>query len=160
LKKKQKEEEGVEVKYWKMVVLAGVQHIIFSSGIPQRTKRLNNKAYATLINGEFDDLGAEIGDFLLFPNPMDAPESPKLGVLLKEKEGKVHIEDLLPRSVALKAGLKKGDTLLSVAEWGIESIQDVKIGLFDKKHGETIRVRVSRQKFLVGQKEIELDVTL
>ena len=143
-----------------MVVLAGVQHIMFSSGIPQRTKRLNNKAYATLINGEFNEIGTEIGDYLLFPSPMDAPEAPKLGVLLQEKDGKVNIKDLLPGSVALKAGLKKGDTLLFVDEWGIESIQDVKIGLFDKRHGETIRVEVLRQRFLLGQKAVKLDVTL
>jgi len=145
---------------YQMVVLAGVQHVIFSSGIPQRAKRLNNKGYATLINGEFSGLDSDIGDFLLFPAPMEAPESPKLGIILDEKDGKVRIKDLSPGSAASRAGLKKGDVLLSVDGWEIESIQDVKIGLFDKRHGETITVKVSRRRFPFVERVLELPVTL
>jgi len=145
---------------YQMVVLAGVQHIIFSSGIPQRVKRLNNKEYATLINGEFSDLNSDIGDFLIFPPPMEAPASPKLGVLLQEKDEKVTIKNFGHESPALKAGLKKGDVLLSVNEWGIESIADVKISLFDKRHGDTIKLKASRKQFLFGDKVVEFDVML
>ncbi|MGA1796367.1 MAG: ChaN family lipoprotein [bacterium] len=143
-----------------MVVLAGAQHIIFSSGIPQRAQRLTNREYATLINGEFSGLDSDIGDFLIFPPPMEAPESPKLGVMLDEEDGEVRIKELSPGSAASKAGLKKGDALLSVDGWEIESIQDVKIGLFDHRNGETITVTVSRSRFPFGRKVLELPVTL
>ncbi|MGA1845323.1 MAG: PDZ domain-containing protein, partial [bacterium] len=95
-----------------------------------------------------------------FPPPMEAPESPKLGVLLDEKDGTVRIEGLSPGSAASKSGIKKGDLLLSVDGWEIESIQDVKIGLFDKRHEETITVTVSRSRFPFGRKVLELGVTL
>jgi S1-C subfamily serine protease len=143
-----------------IVVLAGVQHIIYNNGIPKRTHRLNKKDYATLINGEFDELTMDIGDFVLFPSHISAPPSPKLGVFLEEEDGKVKIEKFAPKSVADKAGLKKGDTFISIEEWGIESIADVKISLFDKKHGQTIKVKALRKKFPFGQKELEFVVTL
>jgi len=143
-----------------MVVLAGEQHIIYDSGIPKRTFRLNGKDYATLINGVAEELDKDMGDFVLFPTPMTPPVSPKLGVFLKEQEGRVKVEDLLPESIAFRAGIKKGDTVVSVDDWKIESVEDVKIALFDKKDGDKINVKVIRKKFLFGEKVIEFEITL
>ncbi len=145
---------------YQMVVLAGEQHIIYDSGIPKRTFRLNGKDYATLINGVAEELVEDMGDFVLFPTPMTPPVSPKLGVFLKEQEGGVKVENLLPESIAFRAGLKKGDTVVSVDDWKIESVEDVKIALFDKKEGDKIKVKVIRKKFLFGEKVIEFEITL
>lgn len=145
---------------YQMVVLAGEQHIIFSSGIPKRAFRLTGKDYSTLINGVPEELAMDIGDFVLFPNPVTPPVSPKLGVLLQEEEGRIKVKDFLLGSIALKAGLKKGDTLISIEDWKIESIEDVKIAIFDKKQGETIDVKVLRKRFLLGEKILEFQVTL
>ncbi len=145
---------------YQIVVLAGAQHIMFDSGIPQRTYRLTGKDYATLINGTSEDLSMDIGDFVLFPTPLIPPASPKLGVLLKQEDNKIKIEEFQPESVALKAGLKKGDAFISIDDWQIESIEDVKIALFDKKRGETITVKIIRKKFLFGEKVLELQIAL
>ena len=145
---------------YQMVVLAGEQHIVYDSGIPKRTFRLNGKDYATLINGVAEELDKDMGDFVLFPTPMTPPVSPKLGVFLKEQEGRVKVEDLLPESIAFRAGLKKGDTVVSVDDWKVESVEDVKIALFDKKDGDKINVKVIRKKFLFGEKVIEFEITL
>ncbi len=145
---------------YQMVVLAGEQHIMFSSGIPKRTYRLNRKDYTTLINGVADDFNMEIGDFVLFPDFIALPASPKLGILLKKEEGRLKIEDFQPGSSALKAGLKKGDVLISVDDWKVESIEDVRIALFDKKQGDTVKVKVLRKKFLFGETAVEFPVTL
>ena len=145
---------------YQMVVLAGGQHIMFSSGIPKRTARLTGKDYATLINGIDGELDSDIGDFVLFPNPVTPPVSPKLGVLLQEEEGRIKVKDLLPGSMAQKAGIKKDDTFVSIDDWKIESIEDVKIALFDRKVGETVTVEVLRKRFLRSDKELEFQVTL
>jgi hypothetical protein len=145
---------------YQMVVLAGEQHIIFSSGIPKRTFRLNGKDYATLINGIPEELDKDIGNFILFPNPVTPPASPKLGVFLQEEEGRITAKDFLPGSIALKAGLKKGDAFISIGDWEIESIEDVKIAIFDKKQGETVTIKVLRKRFLLGEKILEFQVTL
>jgi uncharacterized iron-regulated protein len=145
---------------YQMVVLAGEQHIIFSSGIPKRTFRLNGKDYATLINGIPEELDKDIGNFVLFPNPVTLPASPKLGVFLQEEEGRIKAKEFLPGSSALKAGLKKGDAFISIDDWKIESIEDVKIAIFDKKQGETVTVKVLRKRFLLGEKTLEFQITL
>jgi S1-C subfamily serine protease len=143
-----------------MVVLAGGQHIMFNSGIPKRAARLTGKDYSTLLNGVDGELDPDIGDFVLFPNPVTLPASPKLGVLLQEEEGKIKVKDLLPGSMAQKAGIKKDDTFVSIDDWKIESIEDVKIALFDKKIGERVTVKVLRKRFLRSDKELEFQVTL
>lgn len=145
---------------FQMVVLAGEQHVMFSSGIPKRTSRLTGKDYATLINGIPEEVDANVGDFVLFPDPLTLPVSPRLGVLLQEEEGKIRVKDLLPGSVAAQAGIRKDDAVISVDDWKIESIEDIKIALFDKKVGETVTVKVLRKRFLRRDKEIEFKVTL
>lgn len=143
-----------------MVVLAGEQHIIFSSGIPKRAFRLTGKDYSTLINGVPEELDTDVGNFVLFPNPITPPVSPKLGIFLLEEEGRIKAKDFLPGSIALKAGLKKGDALISIDDWKIESIEDVKIAIFDKKPGDTVNIKVIRKRFLFGEKALEFQVTL
>jgi predicted metalloprotease with PDZ domain len=145
---------------YQMVILAGGQHIMFSSGIPKRTARLTGKDYATLINGIDGELDQDIGDFVLFPDSVIPPASPKLGVLLQEEGGRIKVKDLLPGGIALKAGLKKDDTFVSIDDWKIEAIEDVKIALFDKKAGETVTVKILRKRFLRSDKELEFQVTL
>jgi aminopeptidase N len=145
---------------FQMVVLAGEQHVMFSSGIPKRTSRLTGKDYATLINGIPEEVDANVGDFVLFPDSMTLPVSPRLGVLLQEEEGKIRVKDILPGSVATQAGIRKDDAVISVDDWKIESIEDIKIALFDKKVGETVTVKVLRKRFLRRDKEIEFKVTL
>lgn len=142
---------------YQMVVLAGAQHVMYDSGIPGRVKRITGKEYATLINGEFD---TGIGNYVLFPKPLDLPLTPKLGVIIKEKDGRVVIEDFAPDSVALQAGLRKGDALLSIGDWKIDTVEDARIALFDKKKGEEVTVKAVRKRFLLGEKEMEFKLTL
>jgi aminopeptidase N len=144
---------------YQIVVLAGVGHIMYGSGIPKRTFRLNGKDYATLIPypGTIDK---NVADFVLFPKPLSPPATPKLGVVIKYTDGKVKIEKIIPESAAEKAGLKTGDVIISLDDWKVNSIDDIKIFLFDKKPGETIKVKILRRRFLFGYKEHEITVTL
>ena len=128
---------------FQMVVLAGVEHIMYGSGIPSRIHRLTGKDYVTLINGVFDK---DVGTYVLFPKPLDPPFSAKLGVIVREGNSTVQVNDFSPDSLALKAGLKEGDIITSLDGWKIESISDLKIALFDKKPGQTVRVTVVRKR--------------
>lgn len=144
---------------YQMVVLAGVGHIMYASGIPQRAYRLNAKSYATLIP-DTGTLSKDIANFVLFPKHMSVPPTPKLGVILKEEDGKVKVEGFTRGSVSEKAGIKEGDVIISLDGSETKSIEDVKIFLVDKKEGETIKVRILRKRFLFGEKMLEIDVTL
>ena len=143
---------------YQVVVVAGMGHLAFGSGIPKRAYRLNGQEYSILLNDA--DIERNISDFVLFPSPIKPPETPKLGVILKEEKGMVSIESLMPGGVADKAGLKKGDVILSMDGTKIESSDDVRIFLLYEKPGDTVTVRVRRQRFLFGPVEKEIRVTL
>ncbi|MBI5205888.1 MAG: ChaN family lipoprotein [Nitrospirae bacterium] len=142
---------------YQMVVLAGGQHIMYESGIPQRVNRLTGKKYATLVTGDIDN---NIGDYVLFPDSLKPPFSAKLGIVLKKDEDGVFIDDFSKDSAALKSGIKKGDIILSVDDWKVETVEDVRIALFDKNPGDSVKVKIVRKRFLLKDKELEFEIAL
>lgn len=143
---------------YQMVVLAGGGHIQYGSGIPKRTFRRNGYDYATILNDV--DIERNIANYIIFPRPLEGVTSPKLMVSLKEVHGAVRIEGFAENSVSEKAGLKKGDIILSLDNVVVKSVEDIRIHLFYKKRGDTVRVKVLRKRFLFGDKEMEFDVTI
>jgi membrane-associated protease RseP (regulator of RpoE activity) len=133
---------------YKIVVLAGVGHMAFGSGIPKRAFRLNKREYAIILND--GDVDNAIADFVLFPSPVPLPESPKLGVMVKDEDGKVIINQFAPDSVVQKAGLEENDVILSLDDTPVESVDDLRIFLLSKKKGDEITVKVLRERFLLG----------
>jgi S1-C subfamily serine protease len=130
----------------------------FGSGIPKRAFRLNKKEYAVILNSH--DVEKDIADYLLYPSPVSLPESPKLGVFLKEEGVMVSISELVPGGIAEQAGLKIGDVILSLDDDKVESLEDMKIHLLFRKKGDTVAVKVKRARFLFGDKEMEFKVVL
>ncbi len=143
---------------YKVVVLAGVGHMMFGSGIPKRAFRLNKRDYAVVLNA--GDIEKNVADFVLFPAPVSMLETPKLGVVLKEEDKKVFISGFAADSIAEKGGLKEDDTILSLDDTVIESVDDMRIFLLFKNKGDEITVRVLRKSFLFGSAEKEFKVTL
>ncbi|MCL5023281.1 MAG: ChaN family lipoprotein [Nitrospirae bacterium] len=142
----------------RMVVLAGAGHLIFGSGIPKRVFRRNGLDYSILINDESVEKG--IADFVLFPPEMKTLRAPKLMAILKAEGGKVTITGFPEGSVSEKAGLTTGDVIVSLDGEKVGSVEDIRIFLFYKKQGDTIRVTVLRKRFLFGERELSVQVTL
>lgn len=138
---------------YQMIVMAGMGHIMNGYGIPDRFARRTGKKYVTFVNGAYD---RDIADYVLFPEPQAPPVSARLGVILKK--GAV-IADFTPGSPALKAGLHKGDRIISIDDWKVASVPDAKIALFDKVPGQTVSVKAVRKRFLIGSTEITVKVT-
>ncbi len=143
---------------YQVVVLAGVGHLAFGSGIPRRAHRLNEKGYSLILNT--DDVESSIADFVLFPEPVPYDKSPVLGVMLKEIDKKVVISGFAPNSVAEKAGLKEDDLILFLDGSPVESVEDMKIILLDKKRGEEVVAKVLRKRFLFGDEEKLFKISL
>jgi S1-C subfamily serine protease len=141
-----------------VVVIAGQGHIAYGSGIPKRTHRRNGHEYATVLNDA--DVDPDAGDYLVFPQELDGVKTPRLMVVLKESAGKVVISDLPQDSIARKAGIKAGDTLLSLDGAPLQTPEDVRIELFYRKPGDSIKIRVARKRFLLGDREMEFVVKL
>jgi len=119
---------------YQIVVLAGSGHVKYGSGIPKRVFRRNGYPYSIVLNDEDPD--KDIGDYILYPEEMEGVTSPKLGVLLDDERGRLKISEFTEDSVGKKAGLEKGDTILSFDGYPVRSIEDIKIALFyQKKEG-------------------------
>ena len=79
-----------------------------------------------LINDAFDN---DIGNYVIFTNTLSPPFSAKLGVILQKRDDRVVIEDFSHDSAAAKAGMEVGDELVSVDDWKIDTVDDVRIAL-------------------------------
>jgi uncharacterized iron-regulated protein len=146
-----------------MVVIAGTGHIIHDNGIPKRAFRLNGKPYATIVNsGEQETIEKTMADYVIFSQPIEAPNAPKLMIMIHEDEkaGKVVITDFAAHSVAQKAGLKEGDVIVSLDNEKIQSLEDLQVFLFSKRKGDTVEVKALRGGLLLGEKEMTFKVVL
>ncbi len=141
-----------------MVVIAGGGHLTYSSGIPGRAFRRNGLNYAIILNNE--DIFEGISHYILYPEPVDTPETPKLMTLLKDDVGGVKIVGFSENSISEKVGLMVDDIIVSIDGENITSVEDVKIQLLYKKKGEKLKVEVLRKVFLLGRQLRQFEITL
>ncbi len=140
-----------------MIVVAGGGHLMFASGIPKRVFRRNGLDHSIILNDQ--SVEPDIADYVVFPRTMSMVTAPMIMAVLKKEDGKVKVSGFPEGSISEKAGLKKGDIIVSMDGEKITGIQDVKIFLFYKKRGDTIKITVLRKGFF-GKKELSFDVTL
>jgi len=140
-----------------VIVLAGSGHLEYGSGIPKRVARRMGGDYAIILN----DVEPEprVADYLIYPAPVPEAPSPRLMVLLDERGANLVVTGFPEKSVSQRAGMKKGDVILSIGNTRVQTIEDLKIDLLGRKPGEKVRVRVSR-KGIFGSYERDLEVTL
>lgn len=141
-----------------IVVLAGGGHLAFGSGIPKRAFRRNGLDYAILMSDQ--PVEKIIADYILFPQSLTAVKAPKLMVILKKEDGRVRIAGFVEPSVAQKAGLQKDDIIVALDGEKVSSVEEIQIFLFYKKPGDSITVTVLRKRFLLGERELRIEVTL
>ena len=138
---------------YRMVVLTGAGHLRHGSGIPKRAFRRNGLDYAIVLSdGEVE---SGIADFVVFPEPSKAPTAPKLGVSLDMRDQRLRITSFGKESAAEKAGLKVDDLVISLDGERVSVIEDIRIALFYKQSGDTIKVKAQR-----GNEELEFEVKL
>jgi uncharacterized iron-regulated protein len=138
---------------FRVLVLAGAGHLQYGSGIPKRSFRRNRFDYAIILSDA--EIKREIADFVVFPEASMGPTAPTLGIVLAEQNQTVSITGFAKGSVAENAGLRVDDILVSLDDYPMSGIDDVRISLFYKHTGETIRVKTRR-----GGEEREFNVKL
>jgi aminopeptidase N len=141
-----------------MIVIAGSGHLAYGSGIPNRAFRRNGYEYATILNDADVDRG--IADYVVFPEEREGVTAPKLMAMFKEKNSMVIITDFPGDSTSRKAGLRAGDVIVELDGSLIKTIGDIRIVLFYKQHGETVKVKAMRTHFLQGNRTLEFTVSL
>ncbi|MFN3740470.1 MAG: ChaN family lipoprotein [Thermodesulfovibrionales bacterium] len=141
---------------YQIIVLAGGGHIAFGSGIPKRVFRRNSLDYViVLIDAEDEE---SIADFVIYPDSLEGVTAPKLMVSLKEEAGRLRIIEMPEESPSKRAGIKKNDIIIKIDDIPVSTLEDLKIALFYKKSGDTVKVTVLRRYFLLGEKEREFFV--
>ncbi|NOY52291.1 MAG: PDZ domain-containing protein [Deltaproteobacteria bacterium] len=143
-----------------MVVLAGNGHLQYSWGIPDRVHRITGIRGTVILNDINDTIRRDLADYILFPDPMKTPESPKLMVMLSKNKNGIEVVKMLRNGPADKGGMREGDLILKIGKEKIRKIDDVKIALLGKKKGETIKVKIRRKHLFLGRKETQLKVHL
>lgn len=143
-----------------MVILAGSGHVAYGSGIPSRLERRTHLTYAIVLNSG-EEIEPHIADYILLSQKQELPPAGVLGVSLKEEDGECRIRSMDPAGAAAKAGMKRGDTLVSVDGEPVKSIADVRLALWDKKPGDQIRVSVRRRHRLgtAGERDFEVKLS-
>jgi len=143
-----------------MVVLAGNGHLQYSWGIPARVKRLTGESMCVILNSAGQPIEKHLADFVLFPSPAKVPRSPRLRVLVNQKDRGLVVEKVIKGGPAETAGIMPGDVLLAVDDTPIAALSDLKIVLLGRKRGDTVRISVRRKKFFLGEKDLVLKMVL
>lgn len=146
----------------RMVVLAGMVHIMYGDGIPERVNlRLGSNQSALLING--NDFGnyPGIADYLLVTEGnKELPNAGKLGVTILDGADSVYISEFTAGSAAQAAGLKVGDHILAFNGMNVANMTELKAMMFDKQPGDRVQLEILRNDVLGSKKELRFEVVL
>jgi uncharacterized iron-regulated protein len=144
----------------RLVVLAGIGHLVYRAGIPNRVNRRLAVTDAVVINGIEAGTDHDVGDYLLLPAAHTLPPRGMLGIMLNETDKGLEVRSMEDNSPALQAGMKKGDFLVSIDAEPITNIGDLRIALLDKQPGDKVQVTVQRSHWLRGERKLIMEMTL
>jgi uncharacterized iron-regulated protein len=145
----------------RMVVLAGVGHLIYGQGIPDRVQRRLPVSSAVILNMNMaGELAPELGDYLVMAEQNDLPPAGKLGVFLDLDESPPKISGFAESSGAEQAGVETGDRVVAIDGTPINSYTDIRIALMDKGLGDQVEVEVERERLLLDTLSKRFSVTL
>jgi hypothetical protein len=137
---------------YKMVILAGNDHVAHRYGIPERLCRRNQEPFTVIVQDKQIEGG--IADYVLLTTKLKGIGSPRLGVKVEERDEGLVVLNVDHKSPAEKAGLQKGDILYESAGEPIKSLADLKLVLFYSEVGSTLNIQIKRGDKILD-KEIE-----
>jgi uncharacterized iron-regulated protein len=146
---------------YRMAVVTGRGHVEKENAIPPRVARRLEVSQSVVLNAEPSAITSATADYVFFSAPAELPPPALMGVILKQDGNRVMIEKIAPHGMAGKAGLKEGDFIVSLDGQPIETIEDIKIIMFFKKHGiDKVAVKAIRPRKLFPDRKIEVEVAV
>ncbi len=139
----------------RMVIVAGQGHTAKDTAIPPRVTRRMQLKQTVLVNSQPQGVDEEEADYVLFSRPADLPPKPLLGVMLMDSKDGVLVAGLSDKGAAGKAGIKKKDVIESIDDEPVATIEDLKIVMYYRKHGDKVVLRIKR-----GEEEHTYSVTI
>jgi uncharacterized iron-regulated protein len=143
-----------------LVVLAGIGHVQYGFGIPDRLTRRIDVSRAILVNGLGESFQPNVADFVLLTTEVRLPPPGTLGVMLEPGSEGLRLASFARDSAARAAGLEAGDRIVSLNGGAVKDLSDVKLVLWNKQPGDRVRVGVKRESWLLGGQELSFEVTL
>lgn len=144
----------------RMVIFAGSGHVTNGGGIPGRLKRRLDVATASLLIGLENTADPDAADFVVLSPLQELPPPALLGAFLEPGADGLYIMGLSEDGAIGKAGIEKGDVLLTVAGRPMTSFSAVKVALMDHLPGDTVEVRYRSTNWIGNAKERTIEVTL
>jgi uncharacterized iron-regulated protein len=146
----------------RVVVLAGLVHILYGDGIPERVNhRLGNEQSLVTVNGGDFAQFPNISDYVLTTETTEILSSPgKLGITLIDDQDSMHVSDFAPASPAKVAGIEMGDHIVSLNGMKVASVAELKTIMFDKQPNDHVQVTVLRDHFQGMREELQFEVKL
>jgi len=127
-----------------MVIIAGGGHVIGGEGIPSRLDRMVGSHSAIVLNNVNGVLKASQGDYLLTSQEQELPIIGRIGVGMDNTPEGVKVVSLSKHGAAKKAGIKKGDIILSLDKSRVSHTVDVRLFMEKTKPDNLIRIVLSR----------------
>ena len=144
----------------RIIVLAGNEHLAYGSGIPRRVARRVPADGVIVTNGIGEGIDARVADFVLLPQDQELPPKGRLGIYMQAAKDGVGIESFTEKSAAKEAGAQVGDVIVALDSHPVREIADIRLAIWDKVPGDPVQLRVRRRRWLVGAKELALEVRL
>lgn len=125
----------------RLVIFAGLGHIEYGSGIPNRIKRhLDVETVSLLPTDDFNHLDNNQADYFIQSSLHSLPAIGLMGAFLDEKNNYLVVKKLSNNSALHDAGLAEGIAIVGIDDNKIENLTDFKIAMFKKRPGDTIKL--------------------
>jgi hypothetical protein len=143
-----------------LVVIAGNGHIAWGSAIPRRLARRLPVDSATIVNSWDGTVEPGIADYLLLPEEQSLPPAGRIGAFLEETDEAVAVETCFEDSPCANAGMRRGDRITSIDDTAISNLTELRLAMWHRQPGDTIRVGILRPRLLLKDKVMTREITL
>lgn len=135
-----------------MVIIAGNGHVEYGQGIAARLARRLQAPVLTVVQSDAPG-DPHLADFILRSPAVQLPDPARLGVIIEPESTPAKISGFSPDSPAERAGLRTGDTILSIEDIKVKDYTDLRAALHGRPAGAAVNVGVGRQASGAGLTE-------
>ena len=128
----------------RLVIIAGNGHTAYRNAIPDRLARRIDAPTISISQEEPGAAPQSDADYRVHSRELTLPKNGLFGALLDTNGQRVTISGLSKNSAAGDAGVRTGDRVVSIDGRRIASFIDIKLAMWRKHAGESVRLEVER----------------